>query len=303
MTLHRPLQENIPSRAPDGDARTPRSTGDDELVQLWLSELGPRTQIAYRRDSDAFREFASKRLADVRPIDVMRWRQTITGSPNYVARRVSAVRSLFAFGTSIGIIAVNPTLTIKRPRGTSSFAARTLTTQQVRSIIGAARSRKRDYLILRVLYASGMRVSEICDVRVDDVVDEGATLRIMVRGKGDKVRVVRLDRNSADLLRRQLRTKQSGQMLFESGARHISTSTVWRIVRRAATEAGVQAPVSPHWFRHAHASHALARGCDLVTVRDSLGHSSLAVTSVYAHAMSQRSPADFIADVSRRHLR
>lgn len=269
-------------------------------MTLWLSELALKTRIAYQRDLDAFCSFVSKPLAGVTPLDVMRWRHQLMGSPNYVARRLSAVRSLFAFATSVGSIEANPALMVKRPRHQSSVAARTLTPQEVRSVIAAARVRKRDYLVLHILYASGLRVSELCEIRADDVLDEGGPLRIVVRGKGDKVRVVTLDRRTSGLLRRHTKIKRSGTMLLESRARRISSSTVWRIVRRAAEEAGVRAPVSPHWFRHAHASHALARGCDLVTVRDSLGHSSLAVTSIYAHAVYRRSPADFIAYRPRR---
>ena len=263
-------------------------------MTLWLSELSPKTQLAYRRDFDAFFSFVSMPLSVITSLDVMRWRQQLTGSPNYVARRLSAVRSLFAFAANLGLVANSPALIVKRPRQQSSVVTRTLTLHQVHSVIAAARGRKRDYLVLQILYASGLRVSELCDVSTDDVLDEGSALRIVVRGKGDKVRVVSLDRRTSDLLRRHIGLRKSGHV-FESKARRISSSTIWRLVRRATEEAGIQAKVSPHWFRHAHASHALARGCDLVTVRDALGHSSLAVTSVYAHALSRRSPADFVA--------
>lgn len=290
------VQENIPSLAAETRvALAPTSINDDELVTLWLSELGHKTQVAYRHDVGTFRQFVGKPLANVTPLDVVRWRQNLTGSPNYVARRLSAMRSLFAFATSIGSIAVNPSLGVKRPRSRSRVASRTLSMQQVRCILDAARSRDRDYVMLRLLYASGVRVSELCSIRIEDIDRDQKAFRIVVRGKGSKERVICIDRKTSTLVRRFLSTRRTGKLFEGSCAEEISTSTVWRAVRRAATKAGLSSAISPHWFRHANASHAIARGCDLVTVRDSLGHSSLAVTNVYAHALAHRSPADFIA--------
>jgi site-specific recombinase XerD len=136
----------------------------------------------------------------------------------------------------------------------------------------------------------------VCQLRWQDCVDRGDTGQVTLLGKGGEIRSVILSSGSWVELRAlrgeagdaapEFRSKKGGPL---------DPSTAWRIVKRAAERAGITGPVSPHWFRHAHASHALDRGAPLHEVRTTLGHASLATTSRYIHARPGTSSALYLA--------
>jgi integrase/recombinase XerD len=119
---------------------------------------------------------------------------------------------------------------------------------------------------------------------------------VTVVGKGAKPRSVRISKGTRDELDAIRHSASDDAYVFSGrGGQAISVCTAWRIVRRCARRAGLLLAVSPHWMRHANASHALQRGADVAIVRDTLGHSSLSVTSRYVHARPGRSTSDYLA--------
>jgi integrase/recombinase XerD len=125
----------------------------------------------------------------------------------------------------------------------------------------------------------------------------GGGIFVTVHGKGDKTRTVRISAKTANLVRALRGDAPPSAFVFPGRARNGSTSAVqaWRIVRAAAKRAGIEKHVSPHFLRHSHASHALERGAKVTCVRDTLGHSSIAVTDRYAHARPGESSGDVLA--------
>jgi integrase/recombinase XerD len=156
----------------------------------------------------------------------------------------------------------------------------------------ALTKKERDKLLLRLLYASAGRISEVCTLKWRDVQPNGNTGQVTFFGKGGKTRAVKLSAETWKALQTMRRGNGMDEPVFRSQkGGHLDPSQAWRIVKAAAKRAGIEGNVSPHWFRHSHATHALDRGATVALVRDTLGHSSLAVTSMYVHAKPDESSA------------
>jgi integrase/recombinase XerD len=205
---------------------------------------------------------------------------------------ISAVKSLLSFGNKIGVFSVNVGAPLKPPSAPDTLSERILSESQVQVMI-ALEQNPRNRAILRLLYYGGLRVSELCSLKWRNLQSRGAIGQVTVYGKGDKTRVVVLPGE----LWSQLLQLRSGagedEPVFASRKRerggHMHRYSVDRIVKAAAKRAGIQGNVSPHWLRHAHASHALERGAKIHLVQATLGHSSVAVTSRYLHARPEES--------------
>ena len=146
------------------------------------------------------------------------------------------------------------------------------------------------------MYAAGLRVSEICGLKWRDILEREGAGQITVFGKGGKTRVVLLSSETWASLT-TLRCEAGGDdPVFASrkGKGHLHPSHVKRIVQAAAERAGIDAPVSPHWLRHAHASHALDRGAPIHLVQATLGHASVSTTGKYLHARPEDSSARYL---------
>jgi integrase/recombinase XerD len=139
--------------------------------------------------------------------------------------------------------------------------------------------------MLKLLYLSGMRVSELCRLAWRDVQSDTNGVYITVFGKGGKTRTILLDNHIyKDLVFIRDNGGPDDPVFRSHKGSFLDPSQVWRIVRSAAKRAGIGVDVSPHWFRHAHASHALERGCPIHLVQATLGHASVATTGRYLHA-------------------
>ena len=149
---------------------------------------------------------------------------------------------------------------------------------------------------MRLLYAAGVRVSEVCGLKWRDVQSRGEAGQITVYGKGGKTRFVLLSADTWQELIVLRGETDSDVPVFPSrkGQGHLSAAQVHRIVKAAAGRAGVDVPVSPHWLRHAHASHALDRGCPIHLVQATLGHASVATTGKYLHARPEDSSSRYL---------
>ena len=154
----------------------------------------------------------------------------------------------------------------------------------------------RNRVLLRLLYAAGGRVSEICGLKWRDVQPRDAAGQITIFGKGGKTRTVLLSADTCQELIGLRGESEPDAPVFVSrkGQGHLHPSQAWRIVRAAAERAGIEGAVSPHWLRHAHASHALDRGAPIHLVQATLGHASVATTGKYLHARPGDSSARYL---------
>ncbi|PJF46213.1 MAG: integrase, partial [Candidatus Thermofonsia Clade 3 bacterium] len=252
----------------------------------------------YAADIDRLLAFTgAKPLAATTLADLQSFAESLTAlSASSRKRTINAVKSLLSFGQKVGYLRFNVGAALKAPKPKNTLAQRILSESEVHAMIALTHN-VRDKTLLMVLYASGARVSEACALTWGDVQANGESGQITLFGKGGKTRNVVLSTavwRALLALRPERATADDFVFVSRRGGR-LDETQVFRIVRAAARRAGVAGNVSPHWLRHSHATHALARGAGATLVRDTLGHSSLSVTSMYAHARPSESSALYLA--------
>jgi integrase/recombinase XerD len=213
------------------------------------------------------------------------------------ARKLAAARSFFKFLTNEGIIKEDPTLNMESlnvgrslPKPISINQVRALLEQPAKSKTPEA---KRDEAMLQLLYASGMRVSELISLDVEDVNTVDGDVRCF--GKGHKERIIPIHKQAATVVeqyvkdaRPQLLHKKEEKALFlnRRGDR-LTRQGFWQILKQYAKKAGITAPVTPHTLRHSFATHMLSGGADLRAVQELLGHANISTTQVYTHLTTE----------------
>ena len=284
-------------RASSQMGQVPQADNDNQVVALWLHGRPQTTQRAYFYEVKALMAVVGKPLKAITLGDLQGYFTGLAGLASASqARAVNAVKSLFAFARRIGYLAFNPGAAIRSPKIKKTLAERILPEPQVHRLLALAPN-PRNRVLLRLLYAAGLRVSEICGLKWRDVKPREAAGQITIFGKGGKTRTVLLSADTWQELIGLRGESEPEAPVFPSrkGQGHLHPSQVWRIVKAAVARAGIEAPVSPHWFRHAHASHALDRGCPIHLVQATLGHASVATTGRYLHARPDDSSARYLA--------
>ncbi len=292
-------------------------------LQRWIStflqaqaaeqDAATNTQLAYGRDLIAFAAYLSAKGKDFASAD----RDTVEAylvrcegeglAPATRARRLSAIRQLYRFAKEEGWREDNPAIRITGP-GASRHLPQTLSEAEVTAILGAARAfgkterdRIRNCALVELLYATGMRVSELVELPIAAV--RGDPRMILVKGKGDKERMVPLStpakaavahwltlRDADDEASRKA-GKPLPRHLFPGpgAAGHLTRQHFYLLIKDIAAAGGVDpARVTPHTLRHAFATHLLAGGADLRVIQTLLGHADLATTEIYTHVLEDQ---------------
>ena len=265
------------------------------------------TIAAYTSDLAQFADFLEKRrqvLTGARRQDVRDFVQELFSNSldgRSVGRKLSAIRHLYRYLLLDGKVEKDPTLNIDSPKQWKVLP-KALSRDEVEATLAATQPRNetprsqalalRDRAMLELLYAGGVRVSEVADARLEDLkLDMGY---ILVRGKGDKERMVPLGVPAQKALQQYLKNgrevlarKRSSPLLFLGvGARRLSRQRVWQLVGNASLASGRHA--SPHMLRHSCATHMVENGADLRTVQTILGHADISTTQIYTHVALDR---------------
>ena len=276
-----------------------------ELIDLWLHGKSANTVDGYRRYANRFFSHVNKPLADVTLMDFQLWVMTLGSSNNSQRVAVGAVKSLFSFAKQLGVISANLGVLVKSPKAKNRLAERILTTEEVQLLINSTTNERdkqsllaaRDRTLVRLLYFAGLRVSELCALKWRDLKARGEGGQITVFGKGEKTRTVLV---GAGIWREIQELKGSAHkddpVFVSAKGGHLCRSMVFHIVKNAATRAGIEGNVSPHWLRHSHASHSLDRGAPIHLLQKTLGHSSVAITEMYLHARPTDSSGLYLPD-------
>ncbi|WP_234708830.1 tyrosine-type recombinase/integrase [Kamptonema sp. PCC 6506] len=276
------------------------NTIDNEtLLDLWLHGRSKNTAGSYRLHTSRLLSFVdNKPLSSVTLADIQAWELTLSNLSSGSQRTaIFAIKSLLSFGHKLGVLPVNVGLLVRSRGVKDTLSERILSEAEVQAMI-ASETDPRNRVMLRLLYSGGLRVSELCGLKWKDLKERpGAGGQVTIFGKGNKTRVVLLPPGIWGGLI-QLGPGQPDDPVFHSylGGGHLHRSHLWRIVKAAAIRAGISDKVSPHWLRHAHASHSLDRGAPIHLVQQTLGHSSLATITRYLHAKPTDSSALYLPD-------
>ncbi len=267
--------------------------------------LADNTILAYRRDLHRFSLFCLDNHLDdprsVDPLNIQRYARFLANeqlASSSIARHLVTVRMFMRYHTLFGMIDRDICNVLETPR-TWQRLPKVLSKQKTIDLITATDPEDafflRDRALLELLYATGMRASEIAGLRIEDVNFQIEYLRCF--GKGNKERIIPVHETALAMLReylKKLRPKLIGEkravdnVFVSRTARPLSRIEVWRIVRKAAIKAGLPKNVSPHTLRHCFGSHLLAGGADLRSVQEMLGHADVTTTQIYTHVDQQR---------------
>jgi integrase/recombinase XerD len=269
-----------------------------------VRRMSSNTVESYARDLAALAEFAERRKMAVeaagrRDLEAfVRDLMTKGLSPRSVARTVACVRGYFKFLAVERMLDESPAADLKAPRAWPALP-KFLDLDEVDRLlaqpdVGSPRG-LRDKALLEVLYASGMRVSELVAIKPGDLnLDEGYLTCI---GKGDKQRIVPIGQDASDWLRRYMKEgrpallrKRTSPWLFvnaRDGGR-LSRVGFWKVLKAYGLSAGITREISPHVLRHSFATHLLERGADLRAIQVMLGHADLSTTQIYTHVLEAR---------------
>jgi len=269
-------------------------------VEKGLSE---NTVLAYRRDILKFWEFAAGRgvrLQDVQRGDVVDFLASLYRrglDSRSVARHLVTIRNFFRFALLEGYVTDDPAVTIESPRFRKSLPEflsvdevdRLLAQPDVNSAVGL-----RDRAMIELMYSCGLRVSELCGLRLADLHAEEGCLRCI--GKGNKERLVPVGRQALGMVRRYLQSSRpellgensSAHMFLNQAGRQISRLIYWKALASYGRKAGLRKSLTPHMLRHSFATHLLDRGADLRSVQMMLGHADISTTQIYTHVVEER---------------
>lgn len=265
------------------------------------SGLSENTLKAYRADLVHFSRFADARglgLLDVQRSHVLDYLASmLDASPRTTARRLSALRRFYSHQARGGMIERDPMDRIDAPR-LGRLLPGALTEQEVESLLAAPDVETalgfRDRTMLEVLYATGLRVSELVGLEVSSVSTRQGLVRVV--GKGGRERLVPLGEVALDWLDRFVRgaraeildTRSSDAVFPSRRAGAMTRQMFWLLVKRYAAGAGILHPVTPHTLRHAFATHLLNHGADLRVIQLLLGHRAISTTQIYTHVARER---------------
>lgn len=264
--------------------------------------LSRNSVSSYARDLRHFGHWLQDQrieIGDVERLLIVRYFQALRSdgiSARSVARALAAIRGFFRFAVSEKYLTADPTENIENPKLWTNLP-KTLPPDEVESLLAAPdRSTTlglRDAAMLELLYATGLRVSELVRIRVDELVMDAGFLRTV--GKGSKERIVPFGETARDVIlsyvdtaRPELDTKGDPALFLTVRGRPMSRQMFWKTIEKHARAAGVRSHISPHVLRHSFATHLLENGADLRSVQMMLGHSDISTTQIYTHISRAR---------------
>jgi len=277
---------------------------DNFIDHLWLEDgLSKNTLDSYRADLTTFANWcASKQSIDMLAVTNADIQQYLAvrfplSKARSISRLVASLRRFYRYALREQLLKEDPTLHLESPKLPRSLP-KSLNEQEVEDLLKAPDVSQplglRDRAMLELLYASGLRVSELVGVTVAEVSTQDGIVR--VTGKGSKTRLVPMGAEAADWIDRYMRyarpellqKRLCDAMFVTSRAEGMTRQAFWHIIKRYAALAGIAKHISPHVLRHAFATHLLNHGADLRVVQMLLGHSDISTTQIYTHVARER---------------
>lgn len=286
------------------------ATVDAKFIEMWLHRKAEKTITAYSADIARMYAHVGKSLRELTLEDIQDYINTLLSlKPSSQARMIASLKSALSFACKTGYIQFNVGAVVKLPKLEDCLAERIMGEEDVVRMF-ALEQNTRNHAILVLLYRGGLRASEVSNLEWRHLTNrDGGTGQVAIHGKGSKTRFVLLDKKTWQELMalKKDKTVSGDDYVFQSRkltryedeqgqeiwSRRIDESQIHRIVKQAAARADVEvyltadgvltSKTSPHWMRHAHATHALERGTNIVLVKETLGHKSINTTTKYTH--------------------
>ena len=283
----------------------------DEFIDGFLNYLSVErglsrnTIISYSQDLQSYvgylkgrsiKSFSTTTKNDI--VGFMMFRKDQKLAANSIARSLAAIRMFYRFLMRERITKTDPSSLVDSPKLWKKIPE-TLSINEVESLLSGPNVRDekqgiRDRAILETLYATGMRVSEAVNLRLDNVNMEIGFLRCI--GKGDKERIIPLGKKAIISIKRYLevsrpillKKKESDALFISRCGKKISRQSLWKMIKHYAKLVRIKKPMRPHILRHSFATHLLERGADLRSVQEMLGHSNISTTQLYTHINKER---------------
>ena len=266
--------------------------------------LAHNTLLAYSRDLKQYVRFLAEKgihaAAPVKREDITAYifHQKSSGlSTSSISRSLAAIKMFHRFLVRENLSPRDPTDLVDTPRLWKRVPD-VLSTNEIAGIIAAAKGKKaqqvRDQAILELFYASGMRVSELVALKLEQINLDVGYVRCI--GKGQKERIIPIGKNAREAVRRYLETVRprlakagtSPHLFLSRLGRNLSRQSVWKIIKHYARKAGIKKVIKPHTLRHSFATHLLEHGADLRAVQEMLGHADISTTQIYTHVDRER---------------
>lgn len=274
------------------------SEEDLQVVGQWLAirMSSPNTVSNYRYTAKQLFEFMQKPLASVTIEDATNfygWLRARGYSQSSQKNKLDIVSGLFEFARQMDVVRKNPFRLIQRPKPKATLSERILTPDEVQKLIDAADT-ERNKALLRMLYFSAGRASEVIALKWADLKAREGGGQVTLYGKENITRAVLIPSPFWEEL--EAHRGKNWEYVFPGTkkGKPLNRKSVWYIVNQAGIKAGLGMNISPHWLRHAHATEALENGAPLHLLKESLGHRSIATTAKYLHTRPMESSSSYL---------
>lgn len=256
---------------------------------------------AYMNDLNKYEEFLKKDILESDTEDLENYLKYIKNSESTtVAHKITSIKSYFNYNIKRGIVSVNPADKVSRPKLTKHLPEY-LTEEEVGKLLDVEVKSPYDYrnkTILELLYSSGIRISELVNIKTPNYDSEECLIRIM--GKGSKERIVPLGDYAVNIMndymnnyRPLINKKHTDYLFINNRGDKISRQFIFKVIKKEALKKGIKKDISPHTLRHTFATHLLKNGADLRIIQELLGHENISTTQIYTHVTNNKLKSDY----------
>lgn len=256
---------------------------------------------AYMNDLNKYEEFLKKDILKSDTEDLEKYLKYIKNlESTTVAHKITSIKSYFNYNIKRGIVSVNPADKVSRPKLTKHLPEY-LTEEEVGKLLDVEVKSPYDYrnkTILELLYSSGIRISELVNIKTPNYDSEECLIRIM--GKGSKERIVPLGDYAVNIMndymnnyRPLINKKHTDYVFINNRGDKISRQFIFKVIKKEALKKGIKKDISPHTLRHTFATHLLKNGADLRIIQELLGHENISTTQIYTHVTNNKLKSDY----------
>ena len=256
---------------------------------------------AYMNDLNKYEEFLKKDILESNTEDLEKYLKYIKNlESTTVAHKITSIKSYFNYNIKREIVSVNPADKVSRPKLTKHLPEY-LTEEEVGKLLDVELKSPYDYrnkTILELLYSSGIRISELVNIKTPNYDSEECLIRIM--GKGSKERIVPLGDYAVNIMndymnnyRPLINKKHTDYVFVNNRGDKISRQFIFKVIKKEALKKGIKKDISPHTLRHTFATHLLKNGADLRIIQELLGHENISTTQIYTHVTNNKLKSDY----------